>query len=164
MSKTTIFLADSSVLIDYSISDRSILALAVRHLGRIVVPDLILDEVDQLDQDDCAELGLVIQETDMEMTMAANANPLRGLSLQDKLCFLLAQQNTWTCITNDAGLVEACKKSDVSVWRGLRIMIELVKGGHLTKKSALSVAAKISAGNPLYITKSVLAKFERELK
>src|SRR6266702_2300108 len=100
-SRQAFLIMDASVLIDFCEVDRTVLKLVSEHIGQIHVPLPILhDEVDELEMEDCAELGIVLVEP--ELAMAASAAQRRaGLSFHDHLCLLLARENGWTCVTND---------------------------------------------------------------
>jgi len=50
------------VLIDYAKADPTVLTLVARHLGPVHVPRDVLGEVDQLDEEACDRLGLVVVE------------------------------------------------------------------------------------------------------
>lgn len=154
--------ADANVLIDYAQTDPSVLTLHVRHVGSIYVPSVILDGVDQLNAGDCESLGLTVVEEPLEILVAATEE--RGqLSFEDRVCLLLARTNQWTCITNERPLHRACSEENVaSIW-GLRLMINLVHAGQLSRNTAIEVAQAIHHINPRYITQEILDRFESEL-
>jgi len=154
--------ADANVLIDYAKTDPTILALYTRHLGPIYVPNVILDEVDQLDISDCESLGLTVVEEPLQILLAASEK--RGpLSFEDRVCLMLAQANQWVCVTNEKPLHRACKQEKMaSIW-GLRLMIELARAEQLKSDSAIEVAQAIHRINPRYITLVILARFKAEL-
>lgn len=154
--------ADANVLIDYAKTDLTILALYTRHLGPIYVPNVILDEVDQLDISDCESLGLTVVEEPLQILLAASEK--RGpLSFEDRVCLLLAQANQWVCVTNEKPLHRACKREKIaSIW-GLRLMIELARAEQLKSDGAIKVAQAIHRINPRYITFAILERFKAEL-
>ena len=150
---------DANVLIDYSNSDLSVLALAANNIGPIYVPGVVLDEVDQLNEDDCERLGLIVLEEPVEILLAAGEK--RGaLSFEDHVCLLLAKENGWICISNDKPLHRACGEEEVTVKWGLRLMIELVENGLLEKDTALEVAQVIQVSNPKHITPEIIENFK----
>ena len=155
--------ADANVLIDYAKTDPSILALYVRHCGPIFVPSVILDEVDQLDAADCERLGLTIVEEPVEILMAATEG-LGPLSFEDRVCLLLANDNKWTCVTNEKPLHRACGQKGVTHIWGLRLMIELVSVKQLPEDGAIEVAQAIHSINPHYITTEILERFEAKVR
>ncbi len=64
-------LGDANVLIDYTRTDPTVLTLVVRHLGPTHVPREVLGEVDQLDEEACDRLGLVVVEGTLEQILEA---------------------------------------------------------------------------------------------
>jgi predicted nucleic acid-binding protein len=158
-----LLIIDANVLIDFALVDVSILALVAKHLGEIRVPLPLLEEVEQLDESLCEQLGLKIVDPSLELlSQAASA---RGkLSFEDHLCLLLAKASGLTCVTNDRALRKACVDEEVPTLWGLELMIGLVEGDHLTVEAAASVAHAISGVNPLHITAEIVAKFEERIR
>ncbi len=158
-----LLIIDANVLIDFALADVSILALVAKHLGEVQVPLPLLEEVEQLDESLCGQLGLKIVEPTLDLlTQAATA---RGkLSFQDHLCLLMAKDSGLTCITNDRALRKACVDEEVPTLWGLELMIGLAEGGHLTFEAAVSVARAMSEVNPLHITAEIVAKFEERIR
>ena len=67
-------LVDANVLIDYCDSDPSVLQVYSNHIQPIITPSVVLDEIDQLDGSDCAQLNIgIIQESVSVLTTAAGA-------------------------------------------------------------------------------------------
>jgi len=82
---------DANVLIDLCEADRTIIRLVSDHISRVHVPLPVLrEEVDQIDEAECADLGIVPIEPSLETAMAA-ATRRAGLSFHDHLCVLLAR-------------------------------------------------------------------------
>lgn len=153
-----LLIVDANVLIDYAKSDLSVLTLVTNHIGPIHVPSVVLAEVDQLSENECESLGLIVLEEPVEILLAAGEK--RGaLSFEDHVCLLLAKENEWTCVSNDKPLHKACNKEDVTVKWGLRLMIELVEMELLDKDSALEVAQAIHGSNPKHITSEIIEEF-----
>lgn len=157
-----LFVIDANVLIDYANTDPSILSLAVKHIGPIFVPSVILDEVEQLSINDCVNLGLTIIEEPVEILDAAVERRGR-LSFEDQVCLLLAIDNGYTCISNDKRLHGVCGEENISVMRGLRLMIELVRKDALDKSSAMEVAEAIHLSNPFHITSEIIDDFRKKI-
>ena len=156
-----VFLADSSVLIDYLDTDPSILRLASTHLGDILILDVILRETEQLTLEYCKQLGLkVIQGKYEECKKAAIA--IGGLSPQDRLCLLVAKRMNAHCLTNDRALRRYCEEHSVLVLWGLELMHMLYGKGMITHKEACDVALQIQAVNP-FITRSIIERFMEKL-
>ena len=157
-----ILIVDANVLIDYLRADEQILVLASRQLGPVRVVRDVVDEVAGLDDDRCAALGLIIVEPTTPQIIAAGASPLNALSFPDKLCLQLAQENHWTCVTNDKALRQACTEGAVDIVWGLQMMLLLIKANGLTANTAIAVAEAIHASNPTHITAAILADFKRK--
>ena len=157
-----LLVVDANVLIDYVKVDSSILALAAQYLGDIYVPSIILDEVNQLDEAGCEQLGLIVVEESLEILSAAAENRGR-LSFEDHVCLLLAQKEGWACISNDKPLHRACAEEKVEVFWGLRLMLELVQCKGLDKKTAMGMALQIHRTNPRHITPEIIGAFKEKL-
>lgn len=151
------------MLIDYVNSDVSVLALAARHVGSIYVLSTVLTEVDGLGEEDCDRLGLQVYEPQLSQLQAA-AQKRGALSTQDHLCLILAQEEGWTCVTNDGALRRACGRHRVPVLWGLELMIELVQLGQLAEAEATAVAQLIHQANPFHITTAIVARFVQRLR
>lgn len=153
-----LLIVDANVLIDYAKSDLSVLTLAARHIGSVYVPSVVLDEVEQLSEKDCENLGLTVLEEPVGILLAAGEK--RGaLSFEDHVCLLLARENECTCISNDKPLHRACNVEKVPVMWGLRLMIELVEMKQLDKDTAIEIAKAIHISNPKHITPKIIEEF-----
>lgn len=148
---------DACVLIDFCDADRSVLALVSKHVGTIHVALPIFEEVDQLDASSARTLGINVIEPELELlTLAAET---RGrMSMQDRLCFLLAKHNGWTCVSDDGALRNACKAANVPLLWGLEMMGMAVEAGALPGDVAESVARTIQENNP-YLTDAIVEAF-----
>jgi hypothetical protein len=109
-----LLLVDANVLIDFALTDRTVLAVVVRHVGVAHVPRDVLAEVEQLDEAACAELGLVVVDGTLEQLTEAGAGTGR-LSFEDRVCLILARDNGWTCVSNDGRLRRECEAAGVAV-------------------------------------------------
>lgn len=157
-----LLIIDANVLIDYANTDLSVLKLVANHLGPIQVPSVVLDEVEQLSEEDCESIGLIVLEEPVEILLAAGAK--RGaLSFEDHVCLLLAKENNWVCVSNDKPLHRSCGEEDVSVMWGFRLMIELVSKGCLDKDTAMEIAQAIQVRNPKHITPEIIKEFIRKI-
>ena len=159
MADGALFVLDANVLIDYYATDRGVLTLAARHVGPIHVPAVLLDEVDGLDESECAHLGLAVVEPESGLLVAAGRRR-PGLSYYDHVCLLAAKGAGWTCVTNDGRLRRECAAEHLPAWWGLELMVPLVARGHLTVSAAIAVAHDIHAVNPFFITKDIVRRFE----
>ena len=162
-SVTRLLLFDANVLIDYVKSELSILGIVSRHLGEVYVLSTVLDEVDGLDADGCARLGIRVFEPELADVIAA-ARKRGALSTQDHLCLILARRQGWTCVTNDGALRRACLLEQVPVLWGLQMMLELVRMGQLPGEDVIAVANAIHRTNPFHITDSIVARFIEEVQ
>ncbi len=142
-----LMLLDANVLIDFVTTDRQVLAMVVEHLGAVHVPRDVLAEVEQLDEEACGALGLVVVDGTVEQLTEAGAVGGR-LSFQDRVCLILARDNRWTCVTNDGRLRRECEAVNVPVLWGLQLMIELVARGAMTAGEAIAVAEAVAASTP----------------
>jgi len=158
-----LLVVDANVLIDYVGSDLSILRLAAEFVGPIHVPRPVLEEVEHLDEADCARLGIRLAEASVDQFLEAGAGRGR-LSFSDRLCLVLARDRSWTCVTNDRALRRACADISVPVLWGLELMLELVSLRRLTVEAALDVAMAIHRSNPRHITSEILERFGRKVR
>ena len=78
------------------------------------------------------------------------------LSFQDNLCFLMAKQNGWTCVTNDKPLRRKCETERVPLFWGIELICILVESGGLPLKQATEIILEIKKLNPKYITDSIV--------
>lgn len=86
-----------------------------------------------------------------------------GLSIPDTICLLVADRRQWTCVTNEKALRKRCEERGVHVRRGLNLMIELVREGHLGPGRAEKVARAIQKSNPEHIHDGVIEEFLTEI-
>lgn len=149
---------DASVLIDYCAADRTILRSISEHVGRVVVPSVILAEVDALDEAACGELGIDIVEPPTEMLLAADDRP-RGLTVEDFVCLKMAHENNWNCVTNDGRLRARCQDLNVAILWGLEPMAMLVRDGNLGIDEAKATAEAIHQSNPYFVTREIVDRF-----
>ena len=153
-----LYIADANVLIDYALSDPSILGLAVECLGAIKVPRDVFEEVEDLSDAEAVGLGIEIVDPEPAELMAA-AKRRGGLSRQDRLCLAMAKSRGGIVVTNDKALLGVCQQEDVRAIRGLRLMITLVEQGQLSKRRAQDAARHIARVNPQFARK-VIEDFE----
>jgi hypothetical protein len=157
-----LFILDACVLIDFVVTDSSILRLASLHVGDIHVASPVLDEVEQLDESGAVSLGMRVVHPSLPTAMAA-ATRRGALSFQDWLCVLMAKEHRWTCVSNDGRLRRECATEGVPVMWGLEMLERLVSARALDAKSAIAVAWAIQVSNPHYVTKAIVQAFERKI-
>ena len=152
-----VLVVDANVLIDYAKADESVLALVVQHVGPIYIPRDVFEEVDQLSEDACTRLGLVVVDGTLEQLLEAGETA-GGLSFADRMCLILARDHGWVCATNDGRLRRACVEGGVEVRWGLQLMLEVVEAGGMEAESAIEVAVAIGRENP-WIKQAVVDAF-----
>lgn len=159
---TTFLILDANVLIDFCKSDRSMLTLIARHIGRVVVALPVLDEVEALGHGDLQTLGLdlVLPETEMLIEAAAGQG---ALSFEDRICLLLAKDRGWTCVTNDTRLRRECESLSIPVLWGLEPLGALVEKKVIESKVALTTALAIQRSNPRFITDEIIRRFKARI-
>jgi predicted nucleic acid-binding protein len=160
--KREILILDANVLIDYIRCDPMIIKLIRQFIGSIYLPTPILDEVKELQENDCTELGIILVEP--ELSQLIEAGRKKGpLSFQDRLCLILAQKHGWTCVTNDMALRRECEKKDIKLIWGIELICLLVESGGLPVSHAQEFICKIHQANPKYITEKIVKRAFRRL-
>jgi rRNA-processing protein FCF1 len=87
-------ITDANVLIDYIESDISMLALYSDKIEQVIIPSVIVDEVEQLSLDDCESHGFLVIEEELEVLSNA-ANFHHGpLSFEDKVSAVLGETHS----------------------------------------------------------------------
>ena len=158
MAPARSFVFDANVLIDYSISHRVLLQRIAVHIAPILVCSVVLDEVDQLSRRHCQALKLnLVDSTAEQMTTAAAKRG--GLSVEDWLCLMLAQERGATCVTNDKRLRAECLAQNAPVMRGLEPLGLLAQAKHVHPHVAISAVRTMHEHNPHYITAEVVEDF-----
>ncbi len=160
-SKFKAIISDANVLIDYAKTNKKVLQLAAKHLGEVYVPTPVLKEVKDITGAELEKLGVIAFEPSLEQVLLAAERPL-GLSFEDQLCFLIAKDQGWICLSNDKQLRAQCTASGVSVIWGLEVMVRLNKAGHLDRKEAEKTATQIGEVNP-YIGQALIKQFVTKL-
>ncbi|MBS4032749.1 MAG: hypothetical protein KGZ63_15210 [Clostridiales bacterium] len=101
--KNRFLILDANILIDYIKCDRTILKLICTYVGEIYLATTVLNEINDFDETECTEFGVILVEPELRQVVLA-AEEVGRLSFQDNLCFILAKENGWTCVTNDIPL------------------------------------------------------------
>ncbi|MFK5986112.1 MAG: hypothetical protein QM479_11905 [Pseudomonadota bacterium] len=155
-------ITDANVLIDYVESDITILAIYSAEIERIIIPEIILDEVEQLTFEECEHYGLQVVSEEMDVLNLASTNVHGPLSFQDKVCLYLTKSiDNAICITNEKALKRFCEEQEIPVKRGLKLMVELVEHKKIDAEVVLEVAQQIHRNNPLFITDKIIEEFTR---
>ncbi|MCC2606794.1 hypothetical protein [Planctobacterium marinum] len=153
-------ITDANVLIDYADADITMLALYSEKIERVIIPSVILDEVDQLTHDDCLQYGFEIIDEELEILSEASNAQHGPLSFQDKVCLYLAKSiGGVTCITNEKALLKFCEEDNIPTKRGLRLLLELAEHSHISRDDAIGMVYAINEYNPLHIHQGVIDDF-----
>ncbi len=104
---------DATALIDFLDSDRSIVPLISKHLGKLHVIKPVFEEVNGLHESQCEPLGITIVDLTLDQYKEAGSF-VGGLSFEDCTCFVLARHNGWLCITNDKRLRSECCRHGIN--------------------------------------------------
>lgn len=152
------FVFDANALIDYSVSNRVLLRRIAVHIAPIYISSAVLAEVDQLSRRSCQALKLTIVDPTVEQMEVAAAKR-GGLSVEDWLCFMLAQERGATCVTNDRRLRAECLAQNVLVMRGLEPLLLLVKSKQVHPRVAIAAVQTMHGHNPHYITVELVEDF-----
>lgn len=146
---------DANVLIDLLQCDKMILPLISEYVGQVAAATTILEEVQGFTSDDCIELGIMLVEPSLDQVMTAAESPT-PLSFYDWICFLLAEEGGWICVTNDKALRRQCTSRNLAVIWELEMLCLLVEAGGLPKEQYREIFLSIKERNPFYITDSIL--------
>lgn len=157
-----LFIVDACVLIDFAKTDLSLLTLVSAHVGQVHVAAPVLSEVEQLDESKAATFGLRVVMPELPTAMAAAARH-GALSFEDWLCVLLAKEHGWTCVSNDGPLRRQCVAEGVPILWGLELLERLVLARALDTDGAIAAARAIHASNPRYVSKAIVAAFEKKI-
>lgn len=162
MEKNKRFLIlDANVLIDFIKCDKSIIKLICTYVGQIYLATPILDEIKDLCETDCIELGINLVEPELEHLLLA-AQPIGPLSFQDKLCLILARKYSFTCVSNDKPLRQKCEMEGIPLIWGIELICIVVESGGLPADNAKDIILAIHHDNPKYITRTIVeSAFER---
>ena len=158
-----LLISDACVLIDYCKAGcHEILRLVSLHILPIQVPLVVLQEVDGLDTDEAAAIGITILDVTLPQLLEATTSR-GGSSRQDRLCFIVARDNGGAVWSNDRRLRTLCQKHGITPYWGLEILLLLVERNHLDRKRAHDAATRMHKVDPHYITAEVLEEFSRKL-
>lgn len=160
MAPSTEYLFDADVLIDYVDADPSLIGLVSSDLAPSHVASIVRKQVGGLSKRQCRAQGLnIIEPSTQDLLEAANLGRL--MSVHDAVCFVLARQRGFVCITNDKALRRCCADDRVRTRRGLRLIVDLVEGGFLTKRRARAVVESMACSNPGHIGPDLVSRIVR---
>lgn len=161
--KRHFLILDANILIDFCKCDRTIIKLICTYVGQIYLATPVLSEINEIDEDACVELGIILVEPKLEHVMLA-AEKKGPLSFQDNLCLILAKEYGWTCVTNDKPLRQKCELEGVPLIWGIELICILVESGGLPVEHAKDVILEIQKINPKYITDNIVEKAFKRLE
>jgi rRNA-processing protein FCF1 len=152
---------DANILIDLCKINKSILRILCKELKKVMVPILVLREVDGLNRQDAENLGITVIDSDLEILEKA-FGLMSGLSYQDSLCLLTASRENYICVTNDKRLKRECREKGVrSLW-GPELLLFLFQKGRISRQEARKLIAEMAAVNNR-ITKTIIQEFQNQL-
>lgn len=161
--KKHFLILDANILIDFYKCDRTIIKLICNYVGQIYLATPVLYEINEIDESDCIELGIILVEPELEQVMLASEK--KGpLSFQDKLCLILAKEHGWACVTNDKPLRQKCELEGVPLIWGIELLCILVESGGLPVKHAKDIILGIKKLNPKYITDDIVENAFKRLR
>jgi len=131
--KKHFLILDANILIDFYKCDKTIIKLICTYVGQLYLATPVLYEINEIGDSDCAELGIIIVEPELEQVMLASEKK-GSLSFQDNLCLILAKNHGWTCVTNDKPLRQMCESEGVTLIWGIELICILVESGGLPAK------------------------------
>ncbi len=156
MNKPRFLLFDACVAIDFLDLNCDFVALVSETLGQVCIARPLLEELKgRVNAENAAQLGIEIVDVDEEdvLTVLERENAPKGddawgrLSNYDVLCLLTARRGRYVCATNDAALLKRCEALGVETKRGLRLVVDIVERGALTKARAKEIGASICRAN-----------------
>ncbi len=162
IKKRHFLILDANILIDFYKCDRTIVKLICTYVGQIYLATPVLNEINEINEGDCIELGIILVEPELEQVMLASQK--KGpLSFQDNLCLILAKEHGWTCVTNDKPLRQKCEFEGVPLIWGIELICLLVESGGLPVEHARDIILRIQKVNPKYITANIVEKAFKRL-
>ncbi|MDP9729809.1 hypothetical protein FY534_07490 [Alicyclobacillus sp. TC] len=157
-----LLIMDANILIDYFKCDKTIIKFICAYVGPIHLATPVLSELNEINENDCLELGITLVEPELAQVMLATTKSRGPLSFQDYLCLILARDHGWTCVTNDKPLRRACEGEGVPLIWGVELICNLVEAGGLPASHAKDIILCIHQNNPRYMNESIIrSAFER---
>jgi len=155
---TSAVISDADVLIDYVRAAKGVLEVMAKDMWDVYVPHAIIAEVEELSLTEARRIALIVYEPTLDELTEAT---VRGgpLSERDKLCFCIARNKGWACLTNDGLLRKRCRSEDVQVIWGLEALLTLHENDLLSMRKAIDTAWAIHRVNPHYIHAEVVEQF-----
>ena len=145
------FVADAGSLLDIVEADPSIIQLVAAHLGDLRIPAPALLKIDNAKAYEIQRLGVSVHECTTEDLLEAAPNNL-SLSFEERLCLITARDEKWTLVTHDLVLKRICDSDDVTSVCALDLLLQLLKGAHISQMTANHIASKLRRVNPKFMT------------
>lgn len=146
---------DANALIDYYRCNREILQLVCSNVGQIYLAQPVFDEVTQIEIHECAELGIILIEPELDDLLEAGGKRGR-LSFQDHLCLILAKKHNLTCVTNDKPLRKECANENIPLIWGIELICILAEVNGVDIETAKSLILKMQENNPKYFSDAII--------
>lgn len=162
-ARVSAVVSDADVLIDFVKTDTEVLTLLATKLWDVYVPVEVLGEVDGLETGRARDLGLLVYEATLEELTEVATNHGGALSDRDRLCFCIARDHGWACLTNDQRLRRECLDGGVPVVRSLQSLRCLYESGLLSADRTAEMASAFHRVNPHFITAALVRRFLQDL-
>ena len=157
-----VLVADANVIIDYKLSDPTILRLASEHIAVLKVPTPVAANVWGWMEADYKQFGMQLVKPTDEQAAEAMAMP-ETLVYDDWCCYIIARDNKWGCLTNDKRLRRECKRSSISIMWGLDVLVELARVKQLSRQATRVAALALQKNSPAHYNAKLMELFERKL-
>lgn len=73
--KRHFLILDANILIDFCQCDRTIVKLVCNYVGQVYLTTPVLNEVKQIDEGDCQELGIILVDARLAFSKASEYRP-----------------------------------------------------------------------------------------
>jgi hypothetical protein len=158
------YIIDACTVIDYQKTEDWVLKLFSQNFGPVYVAAPVLEEeIRHFTSEDCKRLGISVARPDLGQIV--EAGKWQGpISRYDALTLIIARDSGWTIISADKALLRQAEIENVRFIRGLRPMIMLVSGGHLSGEKAIEISERMRAINPGFLNREVLEEFRKEIR
>lgn len=163
-SPTGPYIIDACTVIDYQKTEDWVLKLFSQNFGPVYVAAPVLEEeIRHFTSEDCKRLGISVARP--VLAQIVEAGKWQGpISRYDALTLIVARDSGWTIISGDKALSRQAEIENVKCIRGLRPMIMLASGGHLSGEKAIAIAESMRTINPGFLNRKVLEDFRKEIR
>lgn len=157
------FVADAGSLLDIAEADSLIIQLVTSHLGDLRIPAPALIKIKDAKASELLRLGVSVHECTTENLLEAGPNKL-SLSFEERLCLITARDEKWTLITHDLVLNRACDGDDLAAVCALDLLVQLLKGSHITPEAASHAVCNLRGINPKFMTQERVDQCVSQIK